>query len=108
MASWTMTSSGSGSRGSVQAGEIALTLRSAQTGCERRDGAMKPNVSIQLAIPFVTNDKFKKGIVHAPSERGTIDLETRDALLQAIARSRGWMAAVLTGKTASLPANIVP
>ncbi len=35
-----------------------------------------------------------------PAEHGTIDPRTQDILLQAIARSRSWMDAVLAGKTA--------
>ncbi|MGJ0510830.1 hypothetical protein [Methylocystis sp.] len=34
----------------------------------------------------------------------TIDSETREALLKAIARSRGWMETILSGKTASFDA----
>jgi site-specific DNA recombinase len=42
-----------------------------------------------------------KGIAHAPAEHGTIDPRAQETLLQAIARSRSWMDAVLSGKTAS-------
>jgi len=42
--------------------------------------------------------------VHAPINQRTIDAETREALLKAIARSRGWMETILSDKTASVDA----
>jgi site-specific DNA recombinase len=55
----------------------------------------------KLTIPFAPRLLPRKGIAHAPAEHGTIDPKTQDILLQAIARSRSWMDAVLAGKTAS-------
>jgi site-specific DNA recombinase len=39
--------------------------------------------------------------VHAPTEHQTIDAKSRDNLLQAIARARGWMDSIIAGKIAS-------
>ncbi|KAF0135642.1 MAG: hypothetical protein FD148_577 [Methylocystaceae bacterium] len=39
--------------------------------------------------------------MHAPINQGTIDSETREMLLKAIARSRGWIETILSGKAAS-------
>jgi site-specific DNA recombinase len=55
----------------------------------------------KLTIPFAPRLLPRKGIAHAPAEHGIIDPRTQDILLQAIARSRSWMDAVLAGKTAS-------
>jgi len=56
---------------------------------------------MNLMIPFTPKLLPRKGIAHAPGEHGTIDPRTQDTLLQAIARSRSWMDAVLAGKIAS-------
>ena len=56
---------------------------------------------MNLMIPFTPKLLPRKGIAQAPGERGTIDPRMQDTLLEAIARSRRWMGAVLAGKTAS-------
>jgi hypothetical protein len=58
----------------------------------------------ELTIPFAPKPAPRKGIVHAPRNQGTIDSETREALLKAIARSHGWMETILSGQTASFDA----
>lgn len=54
-----------------------------------------------LTIAFNPNAPDRKGIAHAPSGTQCITAETRDHLLQAITRARGWMDSILTGNIAS-------
>jgi hypothetical protein len=87
-------------RVTIHVDHIAVALRSPEAGPDHAEGEVDANLPIHLA-PFAPNSPPRKGIVHAPAESGTIDPKTRDALLQAIARSRAWMDAILAGKTAS-------
>ena len=54
-----------------------------------------------MTIPFAPKLPPRKGIAHAPLDLETIDSETRETLLKAIARSRGWMETILSDKTKS-------
>jgi DNA invertase Pin-like site-specific DNA recombinase len=82
-------------RVTVRPNELEIALRSSETPT----GAGAPN---SLSIPFAPNLPRRKGITHAPADdQKTIDPETRDALLRAIARSRGWMDSILSGKATS-------
>jgi hypothetical protein len=63
--------------------------------------AAEAGASTCLSIPFTPNLPRKKGITHAPADQETMDSQTRDALLRAIARSRGWLDSILSGKAAS-------
>jgi hypothetical protein len=84
----------------VQADQVVVTLRS-KAELDQSEAAVEEIFPPKLTIPFSQNHPPKKGIGHAPAEHGTIDPRTQDTLLQAIARSRSWMDAVLAGKTAS-------
>ena len=42
-----------------------------------------------------------KGIVHAPSAKPELKLESRDALLAAIVKARGWIDDIRLGRSAS-------
>ena len=66
-------------------------------------GSSRGNLPTQADDPFCPepSTQDKKGIAHASAEHGTIDPRTQHIPLQAIARSRSWMDAVLAGKTAS-------
>ena len=90
---------GSGT-GDGMAGQIAILLRSANSRIRSTDDEGEPGASLELAIPFAPSGPVRKGVIHAPAERGPTDPKTRDALLQAIARSRGWMDAMLSGAAA--------
>jgi DNA invertase Pin-like site-specific DNA recombinase len=83
---------------------IAVTFREPELQADLSDSEIAPNRSIELMIPFVRKLAPRKGISHAPMNQETIDSETREALLKAIARSRGWMETILSGKTASFDA----
>src|ERR1700730_9764035 len=74
--------------------ELEIMLRGNEDGA----GAGAPTC---LSIPFTPNLARKKGITHAPADQETMDFQTRDALLQAIARSRGWLDSILSGEAAS-------
>ena len=78
----------------VRPGELEIKVRSS----EEEAGA---GSQISLSIPFAPNLPRQKGITHAPADQGTMDSETRDALLKAIARSRSWLDSILAGKAAS-------
>jgi hypothetical protein len=67
-------------------------------GNEEGAGAGTPSC---LSIPFTPNLARKKGITHAPADQETMDSATRDSLLQAITRARGWLDSILSGKAAS-------
>lgn len=54
-----------------------------------------------MAIPFAPNLPSRKGVAHAPADQGSITTETRDNILLAITRARGWMDYILTGTVAS-------
>ncbi len=54
-----------------------------------------------LTVPFAPSLPSRKGIAHSPEGQDSITTETRDNLLQAVTRARGWMDAILTGKVAS-------
>jgi site-specific DNA recombinase len=56
----------------------------------------------ELIVPFATNLTPRKGVSHTPPDRpATIGVASRNALLKAIARSRGWIDWILTGKMTS-------
>jgi site-specific DNA recombinase len=78
---------------------IAISLRLANTATAQPQ-SRSGDVS-RLDIPFAPRLSPRKGMVHAPSGQQRIDVATRDKLLQAIARSRGWIDAMLAGKFAS-------
>jgi hypothetical protein len=44
----------------------------------------------------------EKGVVHAPADRPAIAPDTRDALLEAIAKARAWIDDLVTGQANSL------
>jgi hypothetical protein len=71
-----------------------------------------PRVSITAAQPFApeeTHHRTKaslhqgdmKGIIHEPSTKPTMKPESRDALLTAIAKARGWIDDIRLGRIAS-------
>ena len=88
-------------RVTIHAGQIVVALRGPEGEPNQAEGEAEANFPIHLSIPYAPNGPAKKGVVHAPAESGTIDPKTRDALLQAIARSRAWMDAILAGRIAS-------
>jgi hypothetical protein len=56
---------------------------------------------MRLRIAFAPNLPRRKGIAHSPAAPASIDAATREALLRAVARARGWMDAILAGRVAS-------
>jgi site-specific DNA recombinase len=85
----------------VHADQITVTLRNPEAGADPSVAEAEAGSPTKLTIPFAPRHLPRKGIAHAPAEQGTIDPRTQDTLLQAIARSRRWMDAILTGKAAS-------
>ncbi|HEY8124630.1 MAG TPA: hypothetical protein VIF88_04325, partial [Methylocystis sp.] len=80
---------------------IAITFREPEQEADLSNSEFPPNRLIELTIPFAPKLIPRKGVAHAPINQGTIDSETREALLKAIARSRGWMETILSDQTAS-------
>ena len=66
---------------------------------QNSDGDAAP--AKRFTISFTPNGPRRKGVTHRPASQATIDAETRDTLLQAIARARRWMASLLAGECAS-------
>ena len=56
---------------------------------------------MRLRIAFAPNLPRRKGIAHAPAEPTSVNPATRESLLRAIARTRGWVDAILAGRIAS-------
>ena len=88
-------------RVTIHVDHIAIALRNPGAGSDQSEGEAEAIIPTLLTIPFAPNGPARKGIVRAPAESGTIDPKTRAALLQAIARSRAWMDAILAGRIAS-------
>ena len=68
------------------------------------DGHEQPNrIPVSIALPWMASGLAAvKGVVHAPAERATLKPETRDALLEAIAKARVWIEDLVDGKDRSL------
>jgi hypothetical protein len=78
----------------VHPNELEIMLR----GAEADTG---PDASVRLRIAFAPNLPRRKGIAHSPAAPASIDAATREALLRAVARARGWMDAILAGRVVS-------
>ena len=85
----------------IQSDQIAITFHGSELKANIQDAGIVPNRSTELTIPFAPKLPPRKGIAHAPLDQETIDSETRETLLKAIARSRGWMETILSDQTAS-------
>lgn len=85
----------------IQSDQIAITFHGSELKANIQDADIVPNRLTELTIPFAPKPIPRKGVMHPPINQGTIDSETREALLKAIARSRGWMETILSGKAAS-------
>jgi Recombinase len=82
----------------VRLKELDIILRGVEADTEPDASTCAP---ARLKIAFAPNLPRRKGVAHAPTEPASIDPATRDALLRAIARARGWMEAILAGRIAS-------
>ena len=89
-----------------QAVEVRLVLHKRGFGSSgaprRRRPGCRPAADHQITLPW-TAPSFAavKGIVHAPSAKPTLKPESRDALLTAIAKARGWIEDIRLGRVAS-------
>jgi site-specific DNA recombinase len=62
-----------------------------------------PSPPVIIRVPWAAEDfGAVKGILHAPAARQSIKPETRDALLSAIAKARGWIDDLTHGRLTSL------
>ena len=84
----------------VRLKELEIMLRSveADTGPDASTCAPATCAPARLKIAFAPNLPRRKGIAHAPAEPTSIDPATRELLLRAIARARGWMDAIIAGR----------
>jgi hypothetical protein len=86
--------------------EVRLVLTdeaSAQTGVpgiNGPDSSQLPITTIMLAW-MAPGFAAAKGIIHAPSDQSAMKPESRDVLLTAIAKARGWMEDIRLGRSAS-------
>ena len=85
-------------RVTVHPDRLAVQLRS---GSPVDEGDGDPSAEKTVTVPFSPTKPLQKGVARAPSDPGTIDSETRDTLLQAIARARSWMDRIVSGKADS-------
>jgi site-specific DNA recombinase len=57
---------------------------------------------VTINVPWAAESfRAVKGILHAPTTRQTLKPEMRDALLTAIAKTRGWIDGLTEGRVAS-------
>jgi DNA invertase Pin-like site-specific DNA recombinase len=78
-----------------------VTVRANQLDIELNPQSSDGEPPRRFTIAFTPNGPRRKGFNHRPASQATIDPETRDTLLQAIARARRWMASLLAGESAS-------
>jgi site-specific DNA recombinase len=67
-------------------------------------GVRRPDSPGTIHLRFSPNGPIRKGIDRAPQAGNAIDPREREVLLQAIARARGWVDAVLTNRADSFEA----
>jgi site-specific DNA recombinase len=82
----------------VHPAKLAIEIRSTETIDDQDQSGISAEI---LTLPFTPNLPRQKGVTHAPANSGAIDHETRDTLMQAIARARGWMDSIMAGTVAS-------
>jgi site-specific DNA recombinase len=88
-----------------QAVEVGLILSSstASTDHANDEQARGELPATTLALPWAAPTFVAvKGIVHEPAEKPTMSPESRDALLAAIAKARGWIEDLRLGPVATL------
>ena len=80
----------------ISAGSTELSSGDELTPCEL--------TTTTLRLPWAAPSFIAvKGIVHEPAAKPTINPETRDALLAAIAKARRWIEDLRLGRVATLP-----
>jgi hypothetical protein len=72
---------------------------------DKTGSARAQNARPAIVIPFRVKGPLRKGLVGTPAGPQTIEPHARDALLQAIARSRRWIEAILKGEAATFEAT---
>jgi site-specific DNA recombinase len=85
----------------VHVDRIAITQRDLALGADQPPSEDDAHFPTELTVPFAPKIPPRKGIAHAPADHETLDPQTRNNLLQAIARARGWMDSIIAGKVAS-------
>jgi site-specific DNA recombinase len=85
-------------RAIVGRGQITITPRLDASVHDANDQSNAPTIS----VPFKAALPLRKGISHSPSGRQAIGEATRSALLRAIARSRGWIDAMVKDPAANI------
>jgi site-specific DNA recombinase len=85
----------------VHADRIAITKRDQALGADQPPSEDDVRFPTELTVPFVPKVLPRKGIAHAPADHATLDPQTQDNLLQAIARARVWMKDLIDGRVRS-------
>jgi DNA invertase Pin-like site-specific DNA recombinase len=91
----------------IVVGPDAVEVRLTRPGTSTRDDGTvdndeSRNHDVTINVPWAAESfRAVKGILHAPTTRQTLKPETRDALLTAIAKARGWIDDLTEGRVAS-------
>src|SRR5437764_6539564 len=84
---------------------LAVTEAAAETDRAGTSGCAPGRLPTTLVLPWTGRAPAAiKGIVHAPSSNPVLKSETRDALLTAISKARGWIEDLRLGRVASFAA----
>lgn len=84
----------------VKAGNISieLALKSDETA---DPGVDHPRTPHKITVPFIIRGTARKGYLHQPLSQPVMPAETRETLLKAISRARGWLDELLNNDAAS-------
>jgi len=85
----------------MSASNIQIALRANASNSDDLESPIGQDDANYLTVPFTPFALARKEIAHAPNGSARLDPKTRDALLQAIVRARGWMDTVLNGRASS-------
>ncbi|MCX7309934.1 MAG: recombinase family protein [Afipia sp.] len=83
----------------VKPNAIEIAVRGETAENDSRDSEPTQTISVPWSAPAFT---LEKGIIHAPKVAAPMSAETRDTLLLAIAKARGWIAELTDGSVTSL------
>ena len=80
----------------VKAGHLNIELALPSEGATNLDvdHHQKPKT---ITVPFIARGTARKGYLHQPQTQPPMATETRETLLKAIGRARGWLDALLNG-----------
>ena len=83
----------------MKAGAINIELASQLD--DTTDQADHPGKPDTITVQFIARSTARKGYLHQPQSQPAMANETRDTLLKAIGRARGWLDELLNGDATS-------